>query len=377
MLLLGVFIPFLMSAYCVFSIVYLFPEMAQAMHVSIGILTFAVTLSFIGGAIGGVVLGMVADAYGRRMGLGISIVLFSLMTLITGFVRTPWELYITWFLVGFGVNPENGITYAVIAENWRGGRGLIGGFTQGLYFIGLMLDALVYGLIRTWNLVLIVVGASSLVLSIPWLAIIPETASRVGITRVGYGEIFRGKFLLITVLGTLVVASAFLFTVPLVSIAPTYLEQLRIANLGLWLLALPAIGAIAYTLAGYLSDVYGRARVLIALSVIALLSSALLIVVSTLRLINYLVIPIALSYFSSSIFSYLGVFLSELYPARVRATASNFVFLLGRVLGGVGPPLIALAFAENLGFGLGLVMIICAAVSLTSALILGIKLRIR
>ncbi len=62
LVILGVLIPFLMSAYCVFSITYLFPEIARVMHVSISALSFTVTLSFIGGAVGGVIIGMIADA---------------------------------------------------------------------------------------------------------------------------------------------------------------------------------------------------------------------------------------------------------------------------------------------------------------------------
>ena len=109
----GVLIPFLMSSYCVFSVTYLFPEIATAMHVSILALSFTVTLSFIGG----VVICMLADAYGRRVGLAISIVLFSVFTMLASLASNLLELYVTWFIVGFGVNSENGITYPVIAEN--------------------------------------------------------------------------------------------------------------------------------------------------------------------------------------------------------------------------------------------------------------------
>ncbi|ABW02191.1 MFS transporter [Caldivirga maquilingensis] len=377
LLVLSVLVPFLMSAFCIFSVVYLFPEISLSIHVTVTALTLMVTLSFIGGAIGGVVFGMIADAYGRRIGLMTSVILFSLMTLLAGFARTLWEFYVAWFLVGFGVNPENGITYAVIAENWRGGRGLIGGLTQGLYFIGIMLDALVYSIIHEWNLVLIVTGAVSLLSSLPWLIIMPETVSRVGLRRINYSEVLKDRFMWLTILGIVIVASAFMLTVPLVSLAPTYLKQIGISNLNLWLLVLPVIGALAYTLAGYLSDLYGRVRVLVALSIIALASSVALLVTADLGLLDYMIPSIALTYVSSSVFSYLGVLMSELYPVNIRATASNLVFTLGRVLGGIGPPLIAFTFASNLGLGLGVVMLISAFLSLVSAVILGIKFSLR
>ncbi|MGC8607093.1 MAG: MFS transporter [Vulcanisaeta sp.] len=365
----GVLVPFLMSAFCVFSVVYLFPGIAAEFHVSIKYLSFLVMLSFIGGALGGVVLGMLADAYGRRVGLLVSVLIFSVFTLVAGFVNVLWVLYVFWFLVGFGVNAENGITYAVITEVWKGGRGLMGGLVQGIYFVGILMDAALTSIIPSWRIALFIVGALSLVLSVPLVITIPETTSKVGISRVGYGELFRGKYLLLTVLSTALVASAFLYTIPLVSLAPTYLSVVRVGDLHAWLIALPIIGVIAYILAGYLSDVYGRTEVLLALSTIAAVSAIALLIIPVTSL-DYVVIPMAMAYFSSSIFSYLGVFISELYPMRFRATASNFAFLLGRVLGGVGPPLVAILFIKNLSFGLGVVLLICAVVALVSTLII-------
>jgi len=367
---IGVLIPFLMSAFCVFSIVYLFPKLVIAFHTSVGSLSLLVTLSFIGGAVGGVFLGMVADAYGRRVGLLLSTAIFSLFTLAAGFAKSLWELYVFWFLVGFGVNAENGITYAVVTENWRSKRGLMGGVLQGIYFIGIVLDALVSGVIRDWRLVLISIGATSLALSLPLIMLVPETAGRIGLRSVGYGELFRGSLLIITVLSTVLVSSAFLYTIPLVSLAPTYLSAIKPPGLGYWLIALPLVGAASYVIAGYASDIYGRAKTLTVLSTIALVSSVALLLMAR-SYPGYVTIPVVLAYFSSSIFAYLGVWISELYPMRVRATASNFAFLLGRLLGGVGPPIVAALFSYDLGVGLGYVLTISAALALASTLMLG------
>jgi len=369
-LFVSVLVPFLMSAFCVFSIVYLFPELSTAFHVGVAALSLLVTLSFIGGAVGGVFLGMVADAYGRRVGLALSVLIFSLFTLMAGFAGGLLELYVFWFLVGFGVNAENGITYAVVIENWRSGRGLMGGVLQGIYFIGIVLDALVSGVIRDWRLVLISIGATSLALSLPLIMLVPETAGRIGLRSVGYGELFRGSLLIITVLSTVLVSSAFLYTIPLVSLAPTYLSAIKPPGLSTWLIALPLVGAASYVIAGYASDIYGRAKTLTVLSTIALVSSVALLLMAR-SYPGYVTIPVVLAYFSSSIFAYLGVWISELYPMRVRATASNFAFFLGRLLGGVGPPIVAALFSYDLGVGLGYVLTISAALALASTLMLG------
>ncbi|MFP3280231.1 MAG: MFS transporter, partial [Vulcanisaeta sp.] len=240
---------------------------------------------------------------------------------------------------------------------------------QGIYFIGIVLDALVSGVIRDWRLVLISIGATSLALSLPLIMLVPETAGRIGLRSVGYGELFRGSLLIITVLSTVLVSSAFLYTIPLVSLAPTYLSAIKPPGLSTWLIALPLVGAASYVIAGYASDIYGRAKTLTVLSTIALVSSVALLLMAR-SYPGYVTIPVALAYFSSSIFAYLGVWISELYPMRVRATASNFAFLLGRLLGGVGPPIVAALFSYDLGVGLGYVLTISAALALASTLIL-------
>lgn len=176
-----------------------------------------------------------------------------------------WELYAVWFIAGFGVNSENGITYPIIAENWTKGRGLMGGAVQGLYFIGLMIDAIVTSLVAQWRLALTIIGV------------------------INYGELFSKDYLLVTIFGTILVASAFLLTIPLVSLAPTYIQVMRVEQLGAWLIILPIIGAAAYGLAGYLSGKFGRAPTLIALSIITIIASILLIVTSTLISLRYII----------------------------------------------------------------------------------------
>jgi len=53
-----------------------------------------------------------------------------------------------------------------------------------------------------------------------------------------------------------------------------------------------------------------------------------------------------------------------------RCPCPVFTFLLGRLLGGVGPPLVATFFGYNLGIGLGYVLTLCAALTLASTLLL-------
>ncbi len=48
---------------------------------------------------------------------------------------------------------------------------------------GLMIDAIVTSLVAEWRLALMLIGITSLLVSLPWIFIIPETVRKVGITR--------------------------------------------------------------------------------------------------------------------------------------------------------------------------------------------------
>lgn len=363
--LLVILIPFLMSSYSVFSIVYFLRVIADEFKVPLPVVSGVITTSFIGGSIGGLVIGAISDAYGRRIGILASVILFSIFTIIAGYASNLIELYIIWFMVGFGVNAENGISYAVVAENWSKGRGLMGGFMQGLYFVGLVLGSLTAVLTGNWTKMALTTGLVSMIVSIPSALLIPETIRRRSIRNISYSNLFKGRYLKITLWGTVLVASAFLYTIPLVSLAPTYMHALNAP--GSMVILLPVLGIASFMLAGLLSDKYGRGIVEVAMGALASVTGLLTMVLALLHYPGILITLISLDYFSTGIFAYLGVWLSELYPTEVRATGSNFTFTLGRILGGFGPLIVTL-ISSNLGFSMGVVLATCGVLVSLSAL---------
>jgi MFS family permease len=69
-----------------------------------------------GGAIGGVVFGMMADRWGRRWTMAITILIYSVFTGLTALAQTWWQLAGLRFLVGLGVGGEWAVAAAVVAE---------------------------------------------------------------------------------------------------------------------------------------------------------------------------------------------------------------------------------------------------------------------
>ncbi len=363
---LGVMVPFLLSAYSVFSIIYIIPQLSSVLGVGVSLISLAVTLSFIGGALGGIVIGVVADRWGRRIGLALSISIFGLATLITSLITSIWELYLLWFLVGFGVNSENGISYAVIVEAWRSNQGLLGGIMQGLYPVGMLLDAATSFLVRSWRPYMAIIGTVSLIISLLCLLAIPETRSQS--RRANYWEIFSPQYRSITALGTILVASAFMFTVPFISLVPTYIliRGFRGITYEATLIALSTLMAISFGLAGYIMDRWGSFKTTITLSTLALFSSLLFLVANLMNWGYLVIMPIALGYFSSSFFAYMGILMGRLYPLQVRATGTNFTFLLGRIMAGIGVALAA-SISSNLGIGMSFLMLASSIAAIASS----------
>ncbi len=67
--------------------------------------------------LGGILFGWLADLYGRKKVLGITVVLFSVGMLLTGMVQTPWEFLAVRFITGLGLGGEWAVGHALIAES--------------------------------------------------------------------------------------------------------------------------------------------------------------------------------------------------------------------------------------------------------------------
>src|SRR5262249_12900899 len=69
-----------------------------------------------GGAVGGIGFGMLADRWGRRRTMAITILTYSVFTGLSGLVQEVWPLAVLRFLVGLGVGGEWAVAAAVVAE---------------------------------------------------------------------------------------------------------------------------------------------------------------------------------------------------------------------------------------------------------------------
>jgi MFS family permease len=69
-----------------------------------------------GGALGGVLFGMLADRWGRRRTMAVTILMYSAFTGLTALAQNWWHLAALRFLVGMGVGGEWAVAAAAVAE---------------------------------------------------------------------------------------------------------------------------------------------------------------------------------------------------------------------------------------------------------------------
>jgi len=355
----GVMVPFLFSAFSVFSISMIVPQLASQFRTTISSVLLSIPIDFIGGAVGGVLLGYAADRYGRRMIILISSALFGISTLVASFSISLSMIYVLWFLIGFGVNAQNGVSYPVIVETLRRSSGTVGGVMQSFYFLGFLLDSVVFIFFHYWRTYLMVAGIITLLFSVPFSSMIRETGGR----RIAAGRETDPDFIRHTVAFSIVVIGAFMFSVPLMAVVPTLLSSVHLSTY--YLVFLSLLGFTGFVLAGFLSDRFRRGYVAMAFTGGGVLFSAIILLAGV---NTYFLEMLAAVYIASGFFSFTGIWVSENYRPGSRALATNIVFFSGRVVGGFSPFLATVMIPSSLASGISVVCLISGAMAFFASL---------
>jgi MFS family permease len=81
-----------------------------------GNIAFAAFL--LGGALGGLVFGILGDRHGRLRVMAATILVYSIFSALTAFARTTWQVHGLRFLVGLGTGGEWAVAAALVAETF-------------------------------------------------------------------------------------------------------------------------------------------------------------------------------------------------------------------------------------------------------------------
>ncbi|MFE9323427.1 MFS transporter [Nocardia sp. NPDC052278] len=306
--------------------------------------TFAATISLVGVAVGAALVGPIADHYGRRKVLLASIALFSAFTAAVPAAGSITVFGLFRLLAGIGLGACLPTALTFMAEQVPATRrAFIGTITMTGYHVGAVLTSLLaLQLVPHWQPLFYLGGiAGFLLLPLIW-AELPESeaylAAKATPERVQPTVLLAPRYLR-TTLGVWVGSFMGLL---LVYGLNTWLPKLmRDAgynmSTSLTLLLVLNVGAIVGLLiAGPLADRRGtKPIVLVWFAAAAVLLAMLSVKVSSTVLLNTLVLVTGIFVFSAQALIY--AYVTQVYPAEVRATALGLTSSVGRLGAIFGP----------------------------------------
>lgn len=335
--------------------------------------------SYLAGIIGGMLFGVLADRWGRRAGLALTVATYSIFTMASGFASDFNTLLALRIVAGIGIGGESGIAFAYLNEAYHASnnrRGLFSGALQTMFIFGGLLATWLFAVTSSaygpeaWRWAFRYLGLVALVAALIRV-LMPESklwlASRVKLAgpreeSLPLADIFRGALGRTTLLATTLMTFAFFGAYAIITFAPTMwtsaynLTPSTVAQLGY---VGNILVIIAYMVGGWLADVTGRRNSFTFTAVVGTVGYFLFLIVgplmgipvtqqgvwTSLPFIAFVLMELGYGYFGAQ-----GVWLSELYPTHARVTGQNFAYYLGRAIGAGAGPLLALAVATAMGF---------------------------
>ena len=334
------FVTYLFDSYDLMVLAIAMPVLLKVLNITLpegGLLGSATML---GAMAGSVLFGLIAENYGRRFALVLSLVWLGIGMGVVYFMNSWTHWLVLRFITGIAIGGIWGPCAALIAEHWSPEyRGRAASFVFSSFAIGAVVASLVGRLVLhvQWQW-LFVAGTVSIPAALLVIHLVPPDPERSvsadgnhGKSRIGIGAIFEGGLAKTTFLATLV---------SIVNLAgywgaafwiPTFLTQER----GLSLTTMAGFSFVMYLgmflgfqFFGMLADQIGRRRAMIASFVAIAAAVAVYIIVRHPMFLFWWGIVVGFGLCGSG--GVLGAYYAELFPERVRAYAGGFCWNMGR-----------------------------------------------
>ncbi|CAG9164478.1 MFS transporter [Cupriavidus pampae] len=323
------------------------------------------TVTLLVSAVGGWMAGILADRYGRVRVMQWTILWFSVCTLMLGFAQNFEQAFVLRALQGLGFGGEWAVGSVLMGEIVRGEhRGKAVGTVQSAWAVGWGISAIAYTVLYSfvpeelaWR-ILFWIGILPALLVFYIRKNVPEpqvsanarAAAAARGERIPFTRIFSPQLLRITLLTSLLCTGVqggyYAITIWL----PTFLRtkyHLSVLDTGGYLMVVIVGSFTGYIVGAYLTDWWGRRA---NLYVFTVLSGISVWFYSQYDISNsqMLLLGFPLGFAASGIYSGLGSFLTELFPASVRANGQGFAYSFGRAVGALFPTLVG-HLSERIG----------------------------
>jgi MFS family permease len=325
---------------------------------------FAVTATLIASAVGGWGAGILSDRIGRVRTLQITVLWFSVFSLLCAFAQNFTQLVVLRALLGIGFGGEWTAGAVLIGETVRPQfRGRAVGSVQSGWAIGwgiaVALQTIFYLVLppeEAWRwLFAFGVFPALLVALLRRFVPEPEIAVRVqqaDVPRAPFWDIFKPPVLKATILTALLGTGAQGGYYAITTWVPLFLKSerhLSVIGTSGYLAVLIAGSLSGYLVGAWLSDWMGRRNLFLLFSLTAPL---LVIAYLALPIPDHLMLVLGfpLGFCASAYYSGLGPFFTEMFPTHLRGSGQGFAYNFGRGIGALFPALVGI-LAERMSLG--------------------------
>lgn len=310
--------------------------------------------SLVATAAGGLLFGFVADRIGRVRSMVLSILCYSIGTLLCGLSQDVTQLLLFRIVVGLGIGGEWSAGAALITETWPAThRGKVMAWVQSAFATGYAVAAIVAAVLLPvigWRGVFFFGVVPALIAfwirrHTPepqiWVERQDERLSIADTVRVLARDYGRN-----TLVSLAFTAAAMCGYWGLFTWIPSWLASppsqggpgLDLVQSTTWIVIMQIGAALGFIVFGYLADRIGRKTTFITYFVLSALAVPLYTVITLPQLL--LIVGPVVAFFGTGFYSGFAPTFAELFPTHVRATAQGFIYNTGRALSALAPAMV-------------------------------------
>jgi SHS family lactate transporter-like MFS transporter len=369
------FLGWTLDAFDFFILTFVLTTVAEDFNKSIPEMALTLTASLAMRPVGALIFGLMADRYGRKSPLMISIIFYSVVEVLSGFAPNYSVFLLLRFLYGIGMGGEWGVGASLVMESVSAKRrGFLSGLLQEGYAFGFLLAALAYYTVFPhfgWRVMFFIGGLPAL-LTLFIRSRVQETeawkSSRSADWK-EYGQAIKKNWKLFLYLVLLMSMMNFI-SHGTQDLYPTFLQKQRqfTPHKTAIITMISMVGAILGGLVfGHLSDKYGRKRMMAVAVILAIL-------IIPLWMYNGGSFMIALGAFAMQFmvqgaWGVIPAHINELSPGALRGFFPGFAYQLG-VLIASGIAYIEAILAEHVSYSTSMEILAGSVLALGAIVIL-------